>query len=444
VLPDVHIAERLTESSLHHRLGWVKSHQDQQKPYKDLDMKGRMNVDADALAETFRLKMESGAEKTVTEGALVEAIEVALLINGKRIPSHYAHKIQSCVQGKKHRKYLQEKHEWNDETWNSLDLQALKSAFLTLDPLKRISCSKRIHGWLNTGEQKSKISPTAPEAHCCPRCKEPLETQEHVLTCKHVSAHKRRYELLPTMKRKIQSTDGCKVQEIFVKCVEAWLANSETQILPDISTVPIQQQELLRIALSEQDCIGWTLGVRGYISRHWAEAVAAHSRYENKSKSKLRDIGNTWARKTVSLLWEFSKEMWEDRNKRLHDPSSEDCRKMKGAAVDAEMHRLYDNIDSYAAEDRWRFDLPLALRLKKPLRSRRRWLELTKILVEKSTNMDTSGQQQLTTYFQRLETERHQQEVDAEVRVSESHPTPSRSWQQLNLFSIFGWRPMDP
>jgi len=179
--------------------------------------------------------------------------------------------------------------------------------------------------------------------------------------CKHVSAHKRQYELLPTMKRKIKSTDGCKVQELFVKCVEAWLANLETQILPDISTVPINQQELLQKALSEQDRIGWTLGVRGYISRHWAEAVAVNSRYEHESTSKLRDIGNTWAWKTVSLLWEFSREMWEDGNKCLHDSSSEDCRKMKGAAVNVEMKRLYDNIDSYAAEDRWPFDLPLAL-----------------------------------------------------------------------------------
>jgi len=29
-------------------------------------MKGRMNVDADALAESFRIKMESGQENTIT------------------------------------------------------------------------------------------------------------------------------------------------------------------------------------------------------------------------------------------------------------------------------------------------------------------------------------------------------------------------------------------
>jgi len=43
---------------------------------------------------------------------------------------------------------------------------------------------------------------------------------------------------------------------------------------------------------------------------------------------------------------------------------------MKGAAVDAGIQRLHDKVDSYAAEDRWHFDLPLALQLKKPLRSR--------------------------------------------------------------------------
>jgi len=45
----VHIAERLTASSLRHRLGWVKTHQDCKKPYEDLDMKGQMNVDAEGI-----------------------------------------------------------------------------------------------------------------------------------------------------------------------------------------------------------------------------------------------------------------------------------------------------------------------------------------------------------------------------------------------------------
>jgi len=158
--------------------------------YKDLDMKGCMNVDADAMAESFQQKMESGTEWPIKEGAMVKAVAVSLLINGKHIPSHYAHKICSYVQGENHRQYLQKRHDWDDKTWKSLDLLALKSAFLMLDPIKHISCSKRLHSWLNTGKQKSKISPAAKAANCCPRCKAPVETQEHVLMCKHASAHK--------------------------------------------------------------------------------------------------------------------------------------------------------------------------------------------------------------------------------------------------------------
>jgi hypothetical protein len=52
-----------------------------------------------------------------------------------------------------------------------------------------------MHGWLNTGCQKSKISPDAVNSHKCPRCHEPEETQEHILKCKHVGAHKKRYDL---------------------------------------------------------------------------------------------------------------------------------------------------------------------------------------------------------------------------------------------------------
>jgi len=45
---------------------------------------------------------------------------------------------------------------------------------------------------------------------------------------------------------------------------------------------------------------------------------------------------------------------------------------------------------------------------------------LTKVLVEKLTNMDMQGQQQMTTCFQQLDIERNQLEVDAEMKVSES------------------------
>ena len=225
-------------------------------------------------------------------------------------------------------KLLQEKHEWSDAVWKSLDLNSLKIAFLTLDPVKCISCSKRIHGWINMGEQKSKISPDAPEAHRCPRCALPLEDQEHILTCKHVSANRRRYELVLPMKRKMLTISNCRVQQLFVKCIKQWLAHPETPITPDISHIPDKQCALVEMALEEQELIGWNLGMRGYLSQHWAMAVSANPKI-TKSDKETVELGRDWSHKVILQLWEFGGQMWKHRNSILHDPKIDDSRQMK-------------------------------------------------------------------------------------------------------------------
>jgi hypothetical protein len=95
------------------------------------------------------------------------------------------------MQGSKHQAYLQDRHDWDNSTWNSIDWKGIKSRYLLLGPLKRIKTSKSMHGWLNTGQQRAKISPDATNLHKCPRCHEPNEMQEHILKCRHVGAHKK-------------------------------------------------------------------------------------------------------------------------------------------------------------------------------------------------------------------------------------------------------------
>jgi hypothetical protein len=217
------------------------------------------------------------------------------------------HKIRLNIQGNKHRTYLQDKHSWSNEVWDSIKWKELKGAFLSLGPLKQIKTSKSIHGWLNMGRQKSKISPDAVDAHKCPQCLQPNETQEHILKCPHTGAHKRRYELVCLMMTKIIQNPSCGVQQVFESYVRSWLADSEPPT-PDISRVPIKQRELLVKALEEQEQIGWDLGIRSYLglTRHWSLAVAANPRLPPKN-----DKGKAWTRKAISELWNFSSEMWE-------------------------------------------------------------------------------------------------------------------------------------
>jgi hypothetical protein len=114
----------------------VKAHQDDDKSYKELDLRGRMNCDADKMAEKFWKLMDDGDVKALKEGFFTDLMEVGITVNGVKVTSHILHQIQLHIQGSKHQKYLQVKHEWDNATWNSIDWKGLKSGFLSLGPVK--------------------------------------------------------------------------------------------------------------------------------------------------------------------------------------------------------------------------------------------------------------------------------------------------------------------
>jgi hypothetical protein len=94
--------------------------------------------------------------------------------------------------------------------------------------------------------------------------------------------------------------------------------------------------------------------------------------------------------------------MWEHRNAVLHDTQLESSRTVQNAEINDGIMKLYAQVDAYVAEDRWYFDVPLTLRLQKPLRSRCRWLINARILVNKSKQRTTIGQTTLNQYYPHL------------------------------------------
>jgi hypothetical protein len=63
-------------------------------------------------------------------------MEVGIYVDGVKVTSHILHQIWLKIQGAKHRKYLQEKYDWDDVTWDSIDWKGIKSGFLSLGPFK--------------------------------------------------------------------------------------------------------------------------------------------------------------------------------------------------------------------------------------------------------------------------------------------------------------------
>jgi hypothetical protein len=102
--------------------------------------------------------------------------------------------------------------------------------------------------------------------------------------------------------------------------------------------------------------------MRGYLSRHWGAAIMAHP-----MTAKSKDQGKNWTRKMILLLWNFANEMWEHQNLILHNHELEASRMIQDTDINDAITKLYANIETYDVADWWYFDMPLAIRLKKPL-----------------------------------------------------------------------------
>jgi hypothetical protein len=146
---------------------------------------------------------------------------------------------------------------------------------LSLGLFKQIKTLKSMHGWFNTGHQKTKILPDATDSHKCPQCHEPDEMQEHILKCQHVGAHKKGYDLFHLLMKKIRQNNQCPTQEVFTKCVRSWLESPETIIL-DVSSVHDSERELIKKVIADQEQIGWHMAMQGYLSKHWRLAVSVN------------------------------------------------------------------------------------------------------------------------------------------------------------------------
>ncbi len=94
--------------------------------------------------------------------------------------------------------------------------------------------------------------------------------------------------------------------------------------------------------------------------------------------------------------------MWERMNDVLHNMQLQASRMMRNVEINDAITKLYEKVDTYAAEDQWYFALLLMLRLHKPLHSRRQWLVNAQILVNKSEQWTTIGQTRMNQYYSHL------------------------------------------
>jgi hypothetical protein len=100
--------------------------------------------------------------------------------------------------------------------------------------------------------------------------------------------------------------------------------------------------------------------------------------------------------------------------------------------------KLHEKVDTYSAEDRWYFDVPLVIWLRKPLRSRQRWLINARILVNKLADHASLGQMTMNQYYAHFPSFRTVQNASLEWIES------VQTYVQTSLFNFMGSRMPGP
>jgi hypothetical protein len=191
--------------------------------------------------------------------------------------------------------------------WNNIDMQGLGISFKSLDTPSRHFTSKMLHGWLNTGHQRAKITKD-PLSSLCPCCQAPDETYEHILWCTAPMVVTARTEAL----KKISKLDkrGSTTWRVLHQALKNWLKDGDKMQNPCLDNYMMMagHRKLLETALKNQAKIGWNYAIRGYLSTSWVDS----EQYVNRQPHD--GIRQTWLCTIIKTVWRFNKTMWTHRN----------------------------------------------------------------------------------------------------------------------------------
>jgi len=270
-------------------------------------------------------------------------------------------------------------------------MQGLGISFKSLDTPSRHFTTKMLHGWLNTGHQREKLTKD-PLSSLCPCCQAPDETFEHILRCNSEASETARKAALLTISK--LDKRGSTTWRVLHQGIKNWLKDGEKMKTPSLDHYMMLpgQRILLETALTNQEKIGWHYALRGYLSTSWVDS-------EHIVNQQPHDgIRQTWLRTIIKNIWKFGKTMWTHRNSVLHSKTTPQ-KDLTESGVNAQIRSLYEQQHDFAALDQVIFDTPLEVMLTRPIRSKKHWVCLAQRYHPSTYDRKTGKQNLITSFF---------------------------------------------
>ena len=143
---------------------------------------------------------------------------------------------------------------------------------------------------------------------------------------------------------------------------------------------------------ADQQKIGWNQFMEGLLALTWAEA---HEKHRDKLINKT--TGERWTKRIIQYIWKMNREIWEHRNKQLHDNQKLVEELEGGLELDQVIRQEYlEGPDNLHRDLSNLFDVSLEDLLKKPIQAKKNWFLLIRtakesLAIDRQDNFSQNG-----------------------------------------------------
>ncbi|KAI2493658.1 hypothetical protein MHU86_20873 [Fragilaria crotonensis] len=370
---------------------WIKGHQDSHFN-RHLSTPAKLNIEADLLASRYR----TNGSLTSSQGCDHVALQqCSISINHRQLTGQYDDSIRYHVNGYHLRRYLQDKKQWSDKVWDTIDFHVFGKHYCRLPLRQQITRTKFVYDQLPLGARRIQQARVKdPSLSLCPCCKVSVETSDHLLHC---TSCPERTQHVKSLKSTICSEDIHPVRYILAAGILHWLDHGDSvPFTPSLSEYDPKFTSMLQDAIRDQARIGWGNALRGFFCKAWRE-TANHDFHAPNRLEIAR--GDARMRSIIEATHEFTRLTWLSRNSALHAKADDDVRATRDSEI-AEIKLYHSMPHLLPLHDQHYCSGSLAKLLSGSASTRRRWLRVVKQSMAAHAR-DGSRQSLLTSFFPR-------------------------------------------
>ena len=333
-----------------------------------------------------------------------------LQINGITITRKPNHALLEAARLQRQIPYMTGKYEWTKKTFHDIDWDVHQAALKNFLPNDQMKITKFLLQWLPTGHRQHRESNgTYPRE--CALCKNPDETNNHMLCCTHPEQCVHMENLFIDLE-KLQH--DMKSDRHLHEAIQSGIL----QCAHDPEYIPEKHlhDQSIRHLIDKQQKIGWHHTIYGRISK----SIVQHQEnmYRLNKENDRVFTGKRWAIRLTTITWKTVLKLWKTRCELVHGRDTVTRKNHAQHTLQKRVQACYNFFSQVPANDRHMFDATATETMDKNPQQIETWLYMVETLIRqiKKEYQKPKNQKPISEYFRTPSHNIHVREVHSKKK----------------------------